>query len=158
MLSRGSDNVIRRWDAATGKELGQFAEPTPIGTTGVVFSPDGKTAALPHAFGYVRLHAVADGKKLHQLKGHTNGTAALAFSPDSKRLASRGNVDNIIRVYDVAQGSELKQINVPAPKAPGGGSGGGSPAAPPLGRRMASSPPGQPFAAALNAHALPLAG
>jgi WD40 repeat protein len=150
MVSRGADNVIRRWDAATGKELGQFAEPK--GTTGVVFSPDGKTAALVNANGSVRLHAVADGKELRQLKGHTNGTAALAFSPDSKRLASRGNVDNIIRVYDVAQGSELKQINVPAPKAPGGGFGGGFGVAAPVGRGLAFSPDGQTLAAAFNAN------
>jgi len=152
MLSRGVDNVIRRWDAATGKELGQFTEPK--GTTGVVFSPDGKTAALVNANGSIRLHAVADGKELRQLKGHTNGTAALAFSPDSKRLASRGNVDNIIRVYDVAQGSELKQINVPAPKAPGGGFG----VAAPVGRGLAFSPDGQTLAAAFNTNSVPIRG
>jgi WD40 repeat protein len=152
MLSRGADNVIRRWDAATGKELGQFAEPK--GTTGVVFSPDGKTVALVNSNGSVRLHAIADGKELRQLKGHTNGTAALAFSPDSKRLASRGNVDNIIRVYDVDQGSELKQINVPAPKAPGGGFG----VAAPVGRGLVFSPDGQTLAAAFNANSLPIRG
>jgi WD40 repeat protein len=150
MVSRGADNVIRRWDAATGKELGQFTEPK--GTTGVVFSPDGKTAALANANGSVRLHDLADGKELRQLKGHTNGTAAIAFSPDSKRLASRGNVDNIIRVYDVAPGSELKQINVPAPKAPGGGFGGGFGVAAPVGRGLAFSPDGQTLAAAFNAN------
>jgi WD40 repeat protein len=152
MLSRGADNVIRRWDAATGKELGQFTEPK--GTTGVVFSPDGKTAALVNANGSVRLYAVADGKELRQLKGHTNGTAALAFSPDSKRLASRGNVDNFIRVYDAAQGSELKQINVPAPKAPGGGFG----VAAPVGRGLAFSPDGQTLAAAFNTNSVPIRG
>ena len=152
MVSRGADNVIRRWDAATGKELGQFAEPK--GTTGVVFSPDGKTAALANANGSVRLHAVADGTELRQLKGHTNGTTALAFSPDSKKLASRGNVDNLIRVYDVAQGSELKQINVPAPKAPGGGFG----VAAPVGRGLVFSPDGQTLAAAFNASPVAIRG
>ncbi|MSQ96546.1 MAG: hypothetical protein EXR98_18630 [Gemmataceae bacterium] len=120
MLSRGADNIIRRWDAASGKELGQFAEPK--GTIGVVFSPDGKTAALANADGTTRLYGIADGNELHQLKAHTNGIAAIAFSPDGKLVASRGSVDNTIRLHDVAKGGELRQITLPgANQAAGGG-------------------------------------
>jgi WD40 repeat protein len=150
MLSRGADNVIRRWDASTGKELGQFTEPR--GTNGVAFSPDGKTVALANANGSIRLHACADGKELHQLKGHVNGTAAMAFSPDSKKLASRGSSDNQIRVYDVAKGSELKQINVPGPDPRGGLGGGLGFVGGPGGKALAFSPDGHTLAANISAN------
>ena len=151
MISRGADNTIRRWDAVTGAELGQFAEPK--GTTGAVFSFDGKSVALANVDGTIRLHVVADGKELHQLKGHQNGTAALAFAPNGKRLASRGSADNTIRIHDLATGGELKQITI-NPQAPvanpqGGfainGMGG------PSGQGLAFSPDSQTLAANVNA-------
>jgi dipeptidyl aminopeptidase/acylaminoacyl peptidase len=43
------------------------------------------------------------------LTGSARGTAALAFSPDGKVLAARGS-DNSIRLFDVAKGSEVRQI------------------------------------------------
>jgi WD40 repeat protein len=110
MISRGSDGTIRRWNTADGKELGQFEEPK--GTIGAVFALDGKTVALANSDGTIRLVAVADGTELHKLKGHTNGTAALAFAPNGNILASRGAVDGTIRLHDVASGGELKTITI----------------------------------------------
>lgn len=120
MISRGADGTIRRWDTADGKELGQFNEPK--GTTSAVFAPDGKSAALASADGTIRLVAVADGKELHSVKGHQNGTGALAFSPDSKVLASRGSADGTIRLFDAVKGGEIRQITLPGanPAGPGG--------------------------------------
>lgn len=120
MFSRGGDDVIRTWDALTGKELGQFTEPK--GTQGATFSPDGKTVALSNTDGTLRIHATADGKQLHQVKGHPNGVSSMAFSPDGSTLASRGSLDNIVRVFDVAKGTERKQITLPGanPNAGGG--------------------------------------
>src|SRR5262249_33299933 len=104
----GRDNVVRRWDVTTSRELGRFQ--APAGTGAVAFSPDGRLVALANADATIRLHDTATGKELRQLKGHTNGTAALAFSADGKRLASRGSGDNLLRLHDVASGSELRQI------------------------------------------------
>src|SRR5262249_2191167 len=111
LASRGGDNVIRRWDAVTGKELGAF--PTQVGTQSAAFSPDGRTVALGVG-NTVRLIDVAGGKELHQLKGPANGSTALVFSPDGKVLAARGNTD--IRLYEVARGVELKSITLPVNK------------------------------------------
>lgn len=110
MITRGSDNVIRRWNARTGEELGAFAEPA--GTVGAVLSPDGKTAAMIISDGNVLLCAVESGKELHRLQASRSGVVGLAFSADSKRLAARGALDYTIRVYDVATGNDVKTITL----------------------------------------------
>jgi WD40 repeat protein len=118
VVSRGGDNTIRVWEAATGKQQSRFA--AAAGTTCVALAPDGRTAAVGNADGSVRLHETATGKELLKLKGHANGAAAVAFSPDGKTLASRGSTDNTIRLYDAATGKDLREIKIPAPEAPGG--------------------------------------
>jgi WD40 repeat protein/beta-lactamase regulating signal transducer with metallopeptidase domain len=109
-VSWGSDHVIRRWDAATGQALGSFASPE--GTTMASLSPDGQTVALANTDSSIRIHEAATGKEVHRLKGPEKGTAALAFAPGGKVLAARGRADNSIRLYDVMQGKELRQITL----------------------------------------------
>src|SRR5262249_15885532 len=85
---------------------------------------DGRLVALGDAAA-VHINEIATRKNLFHLTGHTNGVAAIGFSPDGKTLASRGG-DNTIRLYDVAKGSELKQIALQAEvanPAPGGAIG-----------------------------------
>jgi RNA polymerase sigma factor (sigma-70 family) len=110
LISRGADNTLRRWEAASGKQLSQFN--LPEGTTTVAISADGQTVAAGAIDTTIRLLEAATGKELHKLQGHQNGTAALAFSADGKLLASRGNGDNTIRLYDVAKGNDLRQIAI----------------------------------------------
>ena len=66
-------------------------------------SPDGKTVALAN-FNAIRLYDAASGKTLGlPMFGHYNTVSAMAFSPDSKLLAS-GGMDNVVRVWDSATG------------------------------------------------------
>jgi WD40 repeat protein len=149
MVSRGADNVIRRWDAATGKELGQFA--TPQGTTALAFSPDAKSVALGVTDATIRLVDVVSGKEVHQVKGHANGPVALAFAPNGKVLASRGGSDNTIRLHDTVKGAMLREIALPGEKMaanPGGGIGAIAGAG---GQTMAFSPDGQTLVTHLTA-------
>src|SRR5204862_199057 len=111
MFSRGADDIIRRWDAQSGKELGQFTEPK--GTLSAVFSTDGNSVAFANADGPTGLYSTVHGKLLHQVIGHRNGAASMAFSPDGKTFASRGSVDNTMRIYDVVKGVERKAILLP---------------------------------------------
>ncbi len=120
VVSAGSDNTIRRWESATGKELNRF--PVPAGTTIAAFAPDGRTVALGNRDATIRLLETASGKELHKLTGHPGGPLALAFSPAGKLLASRGS-DNTIRLIDLATARQRKQITLPGqanPANPGG--------------------------------------
>ena len=47
----------------------------------LAWSPDGSTLAAASAAGPVSLFAAADGKRLHDLPGHDNGTNCLAWAP-----------------------------------------------------------------------------
>lgn len=105
-VSWGADQVVRRWEATTGKSLGAF--PAPPRTTRATLAPDSKTVALANGDGTIRLHDTATGKERNRLTGG-GGAAALAFTADGKTLAVRGN-DNTIRLYDVAGGTEIRQI------------------------------------------------
>lgn len=152
MISRGADNHIRRWDAITGKELSSFVEPK--GTTAAALSPDGKLAALANTDGNIRLVSTADGNEVHKVKGHANGqTASLAFSPDSKVLASRGSFDGVIRLYDAVKGGELKQIMLPGANPNMAGGGFVRPGYGVTGQAVVFSPDGQTIAANVNAGA-----
>src|SRR5262245_60287570 len=87
------------------------------------FSPDGKrfaTAAnefpdpsnFRHKVVVLRLWDGATGKVLHELRHHWQDSVnALAFSPDSKWLATGGQEErNSVRVWDVATGKELPAL------------------------------------------------
>ncbi len=48
----------------------------------------------------IRIWDTATGKHLHTLEGHLAGVSTIAWSPDSKTLAS-GSDDKAIRLWDV---------------------------------------------------------
>ena len=93
--------TIRRWDAATGRELGRLAGPEE-GAWSLAFAPDGKTLATA-GFGEpsVRLLEVATGRELARLEGHKGSVLALVFSPGGRRLATGGG-DTTVVTWDVA--------------------------------------------------------
>ena len=74
---------------------------------GRAFSPDGELVASGcHGDGAVKLISLAWGRKGATLTGHDGEVTALAFSPDSDRLAS-WSTDRTIRVWDVSTGEGL---------------------------------------------------
>ena len=108
VVSWGADRVVRRWEASTGKSLGEFAAPP--GTTQAAFSADGRIVALANADNTIRLHDVASGKQLKQVlirpeKGTATPRAPAGFAvgfvapgiglvqDETLRLVSYGYVD-----------------------------------------------------------------
>jgi RNA polymerase sigma factor (sigma-70 family) len=102
----GAGRAITLWDAATGKEIHQF--PNRGQPQHLAFSPDGKmlaTTSTPEC----HLWDVATGKELKTLKGHQNGLSGVAFSPDSKTVATV-SYDGTLRLWDAATGTEKRRI------------------------------------------------
>jgi WD40 repeat protein len=98
---------IRIYHVPTGLEIASFfLHPEDNGNSddpvGVALSPDGRVLAVTEGqTTRIRLIEVASGKDRLTLDGHRDLVTTLAFSPDSRTLASGGK-DNLIYLWDVA--------------------------------------------------------
>ena len=93
------------WDANNGKEVTSF-EVTPFTNDrdhSLSFSGDGHLIAVGKIDGSITLFDVKQGKIIGRLYGHTTAVMSLAFTPDSKTLASAGQ-DSTVKLWNVATG------------------------------------------------------
>ena len=95
------DKTARRWDAATGKPLGE-----PMRHEGdvvaVSFSPDGKTIATASRDKTVRLWDATTGKPLSEPMRHESDVVAVSFNPDGKTIAT-ASINGTARLNPVPQ-------------------------------------------------------
>src|SRR5262249_45904064 len=105
VLATRDKRILRFWDTATGKLLRsmewKFTPGLPL------FSPDGKLLAVPGADA-VHLQDAATGKLLRTIQ--TKSTPVLAFSPDSKLLATSSDTGEVI-LWKTATGEQALRLH-----------------------------------------------
>jgi WD40 repeat protein len=109
LLTVSGGRTIGRWDAATGKLLGESHLPG-VHADNSALSPDGKLAAVGEEHG-ISVWDIATGKRMHFLQDQYG---RVAFSPDSKMLATSaytspkvdGPGKGTIHVWELASGKE----------------------------------------------------
>jgi WD40 repeat protein/HEAT repeat protein len=114
-----SDNSIRVWDAASGKEVRRLRG-FPNGIACAAFSPDGTQAVLGSAGQWkngwqhgpdfdVLLWDLTGNRLVRAFKGHTRDVFAVALSADGRRILSAG-AEGSIFVWDAAAGVRLHRL------------------------------------------------
>jgi WD40 repeat protein len=76
-------------------------------THSLVFSPNGKLLAAATLNGVVRVWQMPELKELKPFRASAHSLFALAFSPDSRRLATAGEGQEAIKLWEVASWQEL---------------------------------------------------
>ena len=103
----------------TFSQVAQIQAVTGNAIASIALSPDGRLIAYgSFADNLVRIIDVATRAEVRTLSGHTNRVTELAFSPDSRLLASTGTVnlspsDGSVKVWEVATGTQLGTVGTP---------------------------------------------
>ncbi|MCG9132011.1 PQQ-binding-like beta-propeller repeat protein [Candidatus Poribacteria bacterium] len=108
LASASEDETVRLWNAKTGELLHTHRHTLAYS---VSFSPNGQLLA-GGAYGNIKLWDVRTGDKLYDLRGQNGWDVAVAFSPDSKTIASGGS-NGSLRLWDVKTGELISRITGP---------------------------------------------
>lgn len=134
IASGSGDGIVRLWDAATQRKIGDPFIGHNRGVTSVAFGPGGKTLVSSSFDGTVRLWNAADHTQIGDVfDAHAGMISSVAFSPDGRTLVTAGEGDSgAVRIWDVAT---HRQIGEPL----GGHAYGSAVAFSPDGRTFATS-------------------
>ncbi|MGW1278895.1 nSTAND1 domain-containing NTPase [Streptomyces tsukubensis] len=97
VLTRAAQRINRTGEGPRGSRL-------PAHASLLSFHPDGKTLAVSHDDGTVRLWSLATRTSSRTLTGHRGQVRRVEFSPDGRTLATTDDQDKTIRMWGVAEG------------------------------------------------------
>ncbi|MBI4327290.1 MAG: WD40 repeat domain-containing protein [Chloroflexi bacterium] len=92
--------VVLVWDLVTGLRTSRLAFAGRI--SDLAFSPDGRHLAACTLEGSVKIWDGPSLRELTTIRAHSFPLHGLAFSPDSRRLATASDGDEAVRLWDVA--------------------------------------------------------
>jgi WD40 repeat protein len=106
LLSVGdNDQVIRLWQGVTATETANLFDFVGYSlATAVQWAPDNSRVAVGNDDGTIQVWSLETGNIVAVLGGHTSGVSSLAWSPDSRWLATSGRSDHNVRVWEAATG------------------------------------------------------
>ncbi|MCG8585230.1 MAG: hypothetical protein MI757_11005, partial [Pirellulales bacterium] len=110
-LATGGYRVVKLWKRPQNARQGEIAGVS--GALSMATSPDGKWAAFGQRDGKIQLVDLASRKTVQTLTGHSGAVAGIAFSADSKTLAT-GSKDKSCRLWSVADGKQTLTIETPS--------------------------------------------
>jgi WD40 repeat protein len=76
----------------------------------VAFSPDGRLLALSDTKGNVKLYTATTGSLLQTLTTHHDWLNGFSFAPDSLTAATRDGQDRTVRLWNLSDGKELREL------------------------------------------------
>lgn len=106
IVSGGAGNLLKLWDAATGRDVKSFAAHTDK-IQSVAFSPDGRYIVSGSRDKTVRLWDIETGRELRVFRDFRYHVNSVAFSPDGK-LVLAGSSDNTVKLFEVESGRQLQ--------------------------------------------------
>jgi WD40 repeat protein len=107
LASASAKGEMRLWDAATGKLIRAFIDPSDSPVRVMAFSPDGTLLASDK--GRVVLWEVATGKRLRELEDCIFAqVTSLAFAPDSKTIALGTDDESNLWLFETATGNRIR--------------------------------------------------
>jgi WD40 repeat protein len=113
LSSPGDAREITFWNADTGQQDPDYKGRMGLGWS-VAINKDGLVAAGDHEGRIVAWDPRIDKIAFTVVKAHNGGVKALAFSSDSKSLASAG-FDGLVKVWETAGGRELSTTSPAVP-------------------------------------------
>lgn len=113
-MSASLDGLINVYDIYKKAVVKTIAMPSKI--ISLELSPDKKILAAGDDSGNLYLISTKDYKVYSTAKLHTNWISGIAFSPDSKNIATV-SWDLTLSIYDLEKSTKVKTINVPSDKA-----------------------------------------
>jgi WD40 repeat protein len=109
-LVGGSDSTARLWDLVKGEPCGKPL-PHPAAVLAVAFHPSGRALATACADGKVRRWDTQTRQMLGQPLGPCGTVRALAFRPSDGLVLATGGDDNIVRLWNLAEGSCVRELS-----------------------------------------------
>jgi RNA polymerase sigma factor (sigma-70 family) len=115
LVSMGNNGALRIEEVATGVELLRHQFPRDV-VGYLALSPDGSTLGVASGPNTHKLYVWKwqTGEEPREIKAPRYTGWSLCFSPDGKRLAECNYSDGSVRIWDVASGRILHQLEAPA--------------------------------------------